>query len=185
MESSSHRLSGTSTHSAIGASPYPKVSRSPPSERALRPPRKTCGGSQCVSVEQFAVEHDDACVAQIADTLRRIAFDEHQVSRLANLDGTRFLFLADELRRSERRCGQCFGWRKSRFYIDLEFTHELDTRAVGARHDGNPGFVHLAEQRHHLCPARSIVRAREIFRHREATGAEATLRSRRQRAYKW
>jgi hypothetical protein len=36
--------------------------------------------------EQIAVEHDDARIAQIADPLRRIAFDEHQVRHLANLD---------------------------------------------------------------------------------------------------
>src|SRR6188768_3927401 len=104
--------------------------------RGLWSPRESRGGAQSVSVEQFAVEHDDARVAQIADPLRRIAFDEHQVRHLANLDGTRLLFLANELRRSERRCGQRFGGRKSRLYIDLEFTHELDARAVGARHDG-------------------------------------------------
>src|SRR5688572_11285333 len=54
--------------------------------RGLRSPREPCRGAQRVGVQQLAIEHDHARVAQIADALGGIAVDEHQVRCLAGLD---------------------------------------------------------------------------------------------------
>jgi hypothetical protein len=53
---------------------------------ALGTAGKSCCGAERIGIHQFAVQHHHAGLAQVTDALRRIAFDEHEVRRLANLD---------------------------------------------------------------------------------------------------
>ena len=117
-----------------------------PSALLLRPARESRRRAQRIRVQQLAAEHHDARLAQVADALRRIAFDQHEVGHLADLDRAGGLVLADELRGHDGRRGQRLGRREAGLHVDLELVDQLDAGAIGAGNDGHAGLVHLAEQ---------------------------------------